>query len=115
LNALLARDEAFGRIVARPRPHAQEGRSVLERQAQRRWRSPDTLLLPLASTLADLVCEEDFTRVKGCAGSRCVLFFLDRTHSGARRWCSMAICGNRAKQSALRQRLRRARRRRGQL
>jgi predicted RNA-binding Zn ribbon-like protein len=113
LNAVLARDEEFGRIVARPRAHAQEARSGLEWQAHRRWRSPDTLLLPIARTLADLVCEEDFARVKGCEGSSCVLFFMDRTNSGARRWCSMAICGNRAKQSALRERIRRTRRRRG--
>jgi predicted RNA-binding Zn ribbon-like protein len=71
------------------------------------------LLLPIARTLADLVCNEDFTRVKACEGAGCILFFMDRTNGGARRWCSMAICGNRAKQSALRDRQRRGRKRRG--
>jgi predicted RNA-binding Zn ribbon-like protein len=113
LNALLARDEEFGRIVLRPRDHAQEGPSALELRAVRQWSSPDTLLLPIARTLADLVCNEDFTRVKACEGAGCILFFMDRTNGGARRWCSMAICGNRAKQSALRDRLRRGRKRRG--
>jgi predicted RNA-binding Zn ribbon-like protein len=113
LNALLARDEEFSRIVARPRDHARQGTSALELRAVRQWRSPDTLLLPIARTLADLVCNEDFTRVKACEGAGCILFFMDRTNGGARRWCSMAICGNRAKQSALRDRLRRGRKRRG--
>jgi predicted RNA-binding Zn ribbon-like protein len=36
-------------------------------------------------------------RIKSCARSGCVLHFLDTTKNGTRRWCSMAICGNRAK------------------
>ena len=27
----------------------------------------------------------------------CVLWFYDTTRNGTRRWCFMAICGNRAK------------------
>ena len=111
LNAVLARDEAFDRVVARPHGRAHDERANFERLAQRRWRSPDTLLLPIATALADLVCE-DFRRVNACEGSGCILFFMDRTHSRARRWCSMAICGNRAKQSALRVRTRSAQNRR---
>ena len=111
LNALLAREEEFGRIVPLTRSQPGVARSGFEYQARRRWRSPDTLLLPIARTLADLVCKEDFRRVKGCEGSACVLLFMDRTNSGVRRWCSMAVCGNRAKQSSLRERLRRARKR----
>lgn len=106
LNAVLARDESFGRIVARPQQQSRGPRSGLAWRVERRWRSPDALLLPIARTLADLVCEEDFARIKGCAGADCVLYFIDRTRSGSRRWCSMAICGNRAKQSALRARQR---------
>ncbi|QXJ21565.1 CGNR zinc finger domain-containing protein [Actinomadura graeca] len=36
-------------------------------------------------------------RVKSCAHPACVLHFHDTTKNGTRRWCSMAICGNRAK------------------
>ncbi|MBV9276518.1 MAG: CGNR zinc finger domain-containing protein, partial [Verrucomicrobia bacterium] len=54
--------------------------------------------------LADLVCSQDFSLVKGCEGKACTLLFLDRTNGRARRWCSMTICGNRAKQAAHRQR-----------
>jgi hypothetical protein len=34
----------------------------------------------------------------------CALLFVDRTGGRARRWCSMAVCGNRAKHAAQRER-----------
>jgi predicted RNA-binding Zn ribbon-like protein len=100
LNRLLARDERFDQIVADTEREA----SVLELRTMRRWRSPESLLLPIGRELAKLVCEEDFTYVKSCDGSSCTLLFADRTRGHARRWCSMAICGNRAKQIAHRSR-----------
>ena len=72
----------------------------------RRWRSPESLLLPIGVALARLVCEEDFADVKACEGASCTLVFADRTRRRARRWCSMGVCGNRAKQAAHRSRLR---------
>lgn len=36
-------------------------------------------------------------RLRPCANDACTLFLLDRSRSGAGRWCSMAACGNRAK------------------
>ncbi len=110
LNELLARDDEFGQIVVRDRLHPQEndanGASGLTWRAERRWRSPESLIFPLARSLADLVCTEDFTYVKACEGPTCTLVFLDRTRGHARRWCSMAVCGNRAKQAAYRERSR---------
>jgi predicted RNA-binding Zn ribbon-like protein len=110
LNQLLARDEEFGQIKAGGAFRARGGlrgaaMPSLIWQAQRHWRSPESLLFPLARTLADLVCLEDFTYVKGCEKPPCTLLFLDRTRGHARRWCSMAVCGNRAKQAAHRNRL----------
>jgi predicted RNA-binding Zn ribbon-like protein len=115
LNQLLARDEEFGQIVVPDRLHKQEhdrgreksGIGGLAWRPQRRWQSPESLLLPLARSLADLVCTENFTYVKACAGPPCTLLFVDRTRGHARRWCSMAVCGNRAKQAAHRNRLKR--------
>jgi predicted RNA-binding Zn ribbon-like protein len=101
LNRLLERDEGFGRVVARDHGHA----SGLEFQTMRRWRSPEALLLPVGEALARFVCEEDFSHVKACEGPACTLLFADHTRGHARRWCSMAICGNRAKQAAHRSRL----------
>jgi predicted RNA-binding Zn ribbon-like protein len=36
-------------------------------------------------------------RIRRCAHPDCVLWFLDTSRNGTRRWCSMAGCGNRAK------------------
>jgi predicted RNA-binding Zn ribbon-like protein len=99
LNRLLERDEIFSRIA--PRPNAQPPFAL---QQLRNWRTPDALLLPIGEALARLVCEEDFSHVKACEGPACTLLFADHTRGHARRWCSMAICGNRAKQVAHRQR-----------
>ncbi|MGX9430920.1 MULTISPECIES: CGNR zinc finger domain-containing protein [Bradyrhizobium] len=49
--------------------------------------------------------------MKACEGPPCTLLFVDRTRGHVRRWCSITICGNRAKQSAHRWRAQRARRR----
>jgi predicted RNA-binding Zn ribbon-like protein len=107
VNRLLERDEGFGRIVARDQDHDQDQSHVsgLAFRAMRRWRSPEALLLPIGEALAKFVCEEDFSNVKACEGPACTLMFADHTRGRARRWCSMAICGNRAKQAAHRQRL----------
>lgn len=102
LNRLLARDEGFGRIVA----NDQGAAGGLELQMTRRWRSPESLLLPIGDALAKFVCDEDFSQVKACEGHACTLIFADHTRGHARRWCSMALCGNRAKQAAHRHRLR---------
>ena len=101
LNRLLQRDETFSQI-SRHR-HADGDR--LELRVLRRWRSPESLLLPIGEILAKFVCEEDFTDVKACEGHNCTLVFADHTRRRGRRWCSMPICGNRAKQAAHRSRL----------
>lgn len=114
INRFLACDEQFGQIVVcdsrshREHIHGldQDESSAFAWRTQRRWQSPESLLFPLARSLADLVCIEDFTYVKACEGPECTLMFIDRTRGRARRWCSMAICGNRAKQAAYRRRAR---------
>ncbi|MCK1711726.1 MULTISPECIES: ABATE domain-containing protein [unclassified Bradyrhizobium] len=101
LNGLLERDETFRQIVPR---HGEQG-DGLALQRMRRWRSPESLLLPVGEALAKFVCEEEFSNVKACEGHNCTMFFADHTRRRARRWCTMAICGNRAKQAAHRSRL----------
>lgn len=101
LNRLLARDEAYRQLV--PQAGA-DGRPALE--WVRHWRAPDMLLIPLGEALARTVAEEDFTQVKACQGAGCTLVFADHTRGHARRWCSMSICGNRAKVAAHRSRKR---------
>jgi predicted RNA-binding Zn ribbon-like protein len=101
LNKLLQRDETFSQISR----HRERDVDRFELRAMRRWRFPESLLLPVGEALAKFVCEEDFARVKACEGHKCTLVFADHTRMQARRWCSMAICGNRAKQAAHRNRL----------
>ena len=101
LNRLLERDEAFSQISR----HRHGDGDRLELRMMRRWRSPESLLLPIGEALAKFVCDEDFADVKACEGHSCTLVFADRTRRRARRWCSMAVCGNRAKQAAHRNRL----------
>ncbi|MEU8518109.1 CGNR zinc finger domain-containing protein [Streptomyces sp. NBC_01216] len=38
-------------------------------------------------------------RIRACAHDACILHFFDTSRNGTRRWCSMAVCGNRAKAS----------------
>ncbi|MDR3101256.1 MAG: CGNR zinc finger domain-containing protein [Paraburkholderia sp.] len=104
LNRLLERDEHYGELIAR----ATGGAAPFELRARRRHYTPESLLMPIAEALAKLVCDEDFTHVKACEGPRCTLLFADHTRGHARRWCSMALCGNRAKVAAHRKRLKEA-------
>ncbi|MFA6116999.1 MAG: ABATE domain-containing protein [Sphingomonas sp.] len=97
LNRLLERDEAYSRIVL------DEG-AGLRLEIDRRWRSPESLLIPIGEILARVVVEQDFAQVKACEGHGCTLLFSDHTRRHTRRWCSMSVCGNRAKVSAHRSR-----------
>lgn len=57
-------------------------------------------LAQIAEAAVDLLCHQDMERVRSCGGSGCVLWFLDTSKNGKRRWCSMAGCGNREKAAA---------------
>jgi predicted RNA-binding Zn ribbon-like protein len=98
LNLLLAGDKSFARVSG--------GGESLALQRLRRWETPEELLQPIATAIADLVCHADFRLIRACEGHDCTLMFLDRTKAHARRWCSMALCGNRAKAAAHRARKR---------
>jgi predicted RNA-binding Zn ribbon-like protein len=93
LNRLLERDECYRQLEAGPRWHR-----------ERRWRTPEALLLPLADAMGDLVCDADFELVRKCEGPGCLIWFLDTSKGHQRRWCSMAVCGNRVKAAAHRRR-----------
>ncbi|MFD4836778.1 CGNR zinc finger domain-containing protein [Achromobacter sp. NPDC058515] len=66
--------------------------------------TPAQWLLPAAEAAADLLAHGDFGLVRKCESDACSLWFYDRTRSHRRRWCSMALCGNRHKVAAFRQR-----------
>ena len=47
--------------------------------------------------MANLIVEDNFAHIKACEGHDCTLLFIDRTRGHGRRWCRMAVCGNRHK------------------
>jgi predicted RNA-binding Zn ribbon-like protein len=111
IHDLLASDEIFLSLVPGPTLSAKHtsgeaSAGVFYLRAQRRFRTPDSLLSPIAEEIAKFISSADFRYVKACQGDHCILFFLDETRRHARRWCSMAVCGNRAKQDAHLARLR---------
>jgi len=76
--------------------------AVLLREAPpgRRWAIPESAgldlpALELAQAAGALLASTDLTTVGRCPGHECGWLFLDPR--GRRRWCLMAVCGNRAK------------------
>ncbi|MCW2242071.1 CGNR zinc finger domain-containing protein [Azospirillum canadense] len=100
LNDVLAKDNSFARITGQ----SGDGAHGLQLRRVNRWASAEQTLQPIASSIARLLTEEDLGLVRNCEGPTCTLLFLDRTKAHKRRWCSMAVCGNRAKAAAHRAR-----------
>ena len=77
----------------------------LEESGLLRWEADDPVLATLAliaRDALDLVTSPAIGRVRDCASPDCKAMFLDGSRPGSRRWCSMNVCGNKAKKSALR-------------
>lgn len=55
------------------------------------------LLAAIARSAAEIVAEGENARVRVCANPECGLFFYDASRTKRRRWCAMAVCGNRHK------------------
>jgi predicted RNA-binding Zn ribbon-like protein len=53
------------------------------------------MLWPVVRSAADLLTLKRLDRVKQCPG--CGWLFLDMSRNRSRRWCTMQVCGNRAK------------------
>ena len=98
LNRLLERTNGYREIVA-----GDTGFTIVEHT---RVDSAGDLLAIVALQVALLVTTEDPELVKRCAGTDCVLRFVDRTKAHRRVFCSAAVCGNRAKVAAFRARQR---------
>ena len=75
-----------------------------EKRFHANFNEPGRLLAPIAEAAADLLCYGNLAYLKKCENPECVLYFYDVTKNHARRWCSMAACGNRAKAAAFYQR-----------
>ena len=57
----------------------------------------DWLLAAVARSAAEILVEGTEARLRICGNPACGLFFSDNSRTHRRRWCSMAICGNRHK------------------
>jgi len=57
----------------------------------------DWPLWKLVHAAAELLTSKTLHRVRRCADEACRWFFVDRSRNHSRRWCDMAVCGNRAK------------------
>ncbi|MEU5156536.1 CGNR zinc finger domain-containing protein [Glycomyces sp. NPDC021274] len=85
LNAVLAHGTRNPRLV--------DGRPAIEDSVDGPAHLPGW---KCAVELLDLL-ERKGDRIRKCANHECVLWYLDTTRNGSRRWHSMETCGNRAK------------------
>ena len=58
------------------------------------------LLAAIARSGAELIAEGASQNLKRCANPECPILFYDDSRTRRRRWCSMALCGNRSKVAA---------------
>ena len=70
----------------------------------------DAALGRLLAIVADAQAEGTWSRMKACPWETCRWAFYDRSKNRSGVWCSMAVCGNRAKARAYRDRQARDRR-----
>ncbi len=97
LNALMAEAASHPELVV-------DGADGWRVERRRQLETARQLLAPVAEVAADLLATGDFDLIRKCEDAACTLWFYDRTKSHRRRWCSMAVCGNRHKVAAFRQR-----------
>lgn len=56
----------------------------------------------IAADIAAASADGDWQRLKVCEARDCLWAFYDRSPAGRRRWCTMSVCGSRAKMRAYR-------------
>lgn len=98
LNQILAMDCSYRQLEV--------SGERLDLREKREFARARQLLAPVAHVIAALIADRDKVLIKCCANPSCTLWFCDRTKAHRRRFCSAAICGNRAKVAAFRQRQR---------
>jgi predicted RNA-binding Zn ribbon-like protein len=64
----------------------------------------DGALGQLLAVVAAAMADGAWRRLKACRADDCRWAFYDRARNRSRRWCSMAVCGNRTKARAYRAR-----------
>lgn len=64
----------------------------------------DGALGGLLALVGDAMADGTWSRLKVCVNDTCQWAFYDGSRARSGRWCSMQVCGNRAKQQAWRER-----------
>jgi predicted RNA-binding Zn ribbon-like protein len=89
INDLLRLTEGHDELV----PRAEGWRlEFIAREGGLEW-----LLAAIARSAAEIIVEGPNAPIRRCANPSCGLFFYDASRTHRRRWCSMAVCGNRRK------------------
>jgi predicted RNA-binding Zn ribbon-like protein len=57
----------------------------------------DHVLYNIVYSIINTMDSFSIDRIKECEHQECILYFVDTSKSGKRRWCSMELCGNRQK------------------
>jgi predicted RNA-binding Zn ribbon-like protein len=70
----------------------------------RRVGTVDAALADLARAAVELFGGPGARMIKECSAPDCTRLYVDNSRRGARRWCDMAECGNRAKAAGFRAR-----------
>jgi predicted RNA-binding Zn ribbon-like protein len=67
-------------------------------------RGVDGVLAALLGIVARAQAEGTWSRLKACPADACGYAFYDRSRNHSRTWCTMSVCGNRAKARSYRAR-----------
>jgi predicted RNA-binding Zn ribbon-like protein len=99
--------DVLGKELQYPRLATNVVQSQGRLQTKPHWilEKPRDLVVPLAHYAASFFAAADYSAVRKCENPECILFFYDTSKNHTRRWCSMQMCGNRAKVAAFRERL----------
>lgn len=97
LNNILRRGSSHLQAEIRDKTH-------LELHHVHEWRNIEEILALIVESVIHTLSTENFELIKRCSNPVCPLWFVDETKAHRRQWCSQAICGNRAKQAAFRNR-----------
>ncbi|WP_246721655.1 CGNR zinc finger domain-containing protein [Methylosinus sp. H3A] len=98
-------DRLLGSVEIHERLVLRDGRVALTEETRI---EKDVVAAVVARDFAKFVCEAEPDRLKRCANPDCSMVFYDRGRNNIRRWCTMAICGNRDKVAHYRARKARA-------
>jgi predicted RNA-binding Zn ribbon-like protein len=98
INEILAYTEGHDRLE--PIDGGEEGPTEWRLALHARAHGLEWLLTAIARNAAELIAEGPLAPIRKCANPDCGFLFYDDSRTGKRRWCSMAVCGNRAKVAA---------------